>query len=77
MRKMRDQVAVGKLLKARRKAHKITLNIVVQELERLNIKCSRPNLGRIEKGNITLRADILAALCHIYEVSMEEIMFSK
>lgn len=77
MRKLRTQIAIGKLLRATRKAHKITLNIVFEELKGYEVQCSRSNLGKIEKGKVALRADILAALSNIYNISMEEIMFEK
>lgn len=53
------------------------LSVVIAEIKELNVKCSRANLGKIENGDISCRADILGALSLIYEVDPRKILFNK
>lgn len=77
MRKLRNQVSIGKFLKECRAAHQMPLSVVIAEIKELNVKCSRANLGKIENGDISCRADILGALSLIYEVDPRKILFNK
>lgn len=53
------------------------LCVVIEELKDLNVKCSLANLGKIETGSITCRADILGALCLIYELELNDVLYFK
>lgn len=68
---------IGKKLKEIREQAKMPQDVAVECLKDIKINCSKPNLSKIERGLITCRADILAGLCLIYEVSPELILYSE
>jgi hypothetical protein len=53
------------------------LCVAIVEMQELKVKCSRSNLGKIENGDISCRADILGALSVIYGIDPREILFMK
>lgn len=66
---------IGKHLKKLRSDRKMTLNEVVAYLSLYRIKCSKSNLDRLELENSPPRADVLAGLALIYEVTTDEIVY--
>jgi transcriptional regulator with XRE-family HTH domain len=66
---------LGKFLKKLRESKKMTLLEVSAYLSMHRIKCSHANLSRIEGGIQTPKADTIAALAIIYEISSDEILF--
>lgn len=52
------------------------LVVAIEYLKDLKIQCSKPNLAKIELGDVACRADILAGLCHIYEVDINEVVYN-
>lgn len=66
---------IGKELKRIREAHGMPQDVVVESLMDNRIKCSKPNLSKIERDLISCRADILAALCLIYEISTDLVLY--
>ena len=75
MRRLRSQSMIGKMLRQAREAKDMPLCVVVEELKDLRIRCSLPNLGKIETANISCRADILGALCLIYDIAPEKVLY--
>lgn len=75
MRRIRKQHMIGKALRQARASKNMPLCVVIEELKDLKIKCSLANLGKIETGNISCRADILGALCLIYDITPEKILY--
>jgi len=66
---------LGKFLKKLRESKRMTLLEVSAYLSMNRIKCSHANLSRIESGIQTPKADTIAALAIIYEISADEILF--
>ena len=66
---------IGKYLKGLRKNKGLLHDQVVIELSDLGIDCSQSNLSRIELDHSTIRADILAGLCIIYEVDPRVVLY--
>lgn len=75
MRRLKRQSAIGKTLRSARESKDMPLCVVTEELKDLKVKCSLANLGKIETGNISLRADILGALCLIYEIEPVDVLY--
>lgn len=76
MRRLTTQAMIGKALRKARESKKdMPLCVVIGELKELKVKCSLANLGKIETGKISCRADILGALCLIYKVAPEEVLY--
>ncbi len=75
MRKLRATLSFGKELRKARLQKRMPLCVVVEELKELRVQCSIANLGKIETGEISCRADILGALCLIYEINPELILY--
>lgn len=75
MRRLRKQSMMGKMLRQARAGKEMPLCVVIEELKDLKIKCSLANLGKIETGTISCRADILGALCLIYDVNPEDVLY--
>lgn len=75
MRKLRAKNSMAKELRKARLQKQMPLCVVVEELKDLRITCSLANLGKIETGTISCRADILGALCMIYEIKPETILY--
>jgi hypothetical protein len=75
MRRLKRQSAIGKTLRETRLGKNMPLCVVVEELKDLKIKCSLANLGKIETGNISCRADILGALCLVYDINPEDVLY--
>ncbi len=67
--------SAGKFLNKVRKERRMSITEVSAYLSLYKIKCSRTNLARIEADNATIRHDILAGLCIIYDISAEEVLF--
>ncbi len=67
---------IGKELKRIRETKEIPQDVVIESLKDLKIQCSKANLSKIERDLISCRADILAALCLIYEISPDLILFT-
>lgn len=74
-RSLKKQSAIGKALRQARENKKMPLCVVSEDLKDLKVKCSIANLGKIETGNISCRADILGALCLIYEISSDDALY--
>jgi hypothetical protein len=66
---------MGKFLKKCRESHQMPLCVAIAEMQELKVKCSRSNLGKIENGDISCRADILGALSVIYGIDPKDILF--
>ena len=66
---------LGKFLKKIREDKRMTLLEVTAYLQMYRIKCSHANLSRIEAGLQKPKADLVAALAIIYEISTEDILF--
>lgn len=76
MRRLKTQAMIGKVLRQARESKKdMPLCVVISELKELKVKCSLANLGKIETGKISCRADILGALCLIYNISPEDALY--
>ena len=75
MRRLRKQAMMGKALRQARTGKEMPLCVVIEELKDLKIKCSLANLGKIETGGISCRADILGALCLIYDIVPEDVLY--
>ncbi len=75
MRKLRSSKDIAKELRKLRAELDIPLCVVIEELKHLKVKCSLANLGKIEAGEISCRADILGGLCLIYNVSTEIVLY--
>lgn len=72
-RKLRRRI--GKELKRIRELQRMPQDVVIESLKDYKIKCSKPNLSKIERDLISCRADILAALCLIYETSSDLVLY--
>ena len=66
---------IGKYLKKLREKANLSRAEVSRYLSYYEIKCSRTNLIRIEENESPPRADILAGLGMIYEVSVDSIVY--
>ena len=66
---------IGKFLRKVREEKRMSMTEVSAYLSLHKIKCSRTNLSRIESDNATIRHDIIAGLCIIYEISADEVLF--
>ncbi len=75
MRRLKRQSAIGKTLRSARESKDMPLCVVIEELKDLRVKCSLANLGKIETGNISCRADILGALCLVYDITPEDVLY--
>ena len=75
MRRLKRQSAIGKTLRSASESKDMPLCVVIEELKDLRVKCSLANLGKIETGNISCRADILGALCLVYDITPEDVLY--
>lgn len=66
---------MGKTLQKIRMEKKIPQDVIIQELKDMRVQCSKPNLSKLERGHISIRADILGALCLIYEVKPDVVLY--
>ncbi len=66
---------MGKELKRIRETKDIPQDVVIESLKDLKVSCSKANLSKIERDLISCRADILGALCLIYETSPDLILY--
>lgn len=76
MRLVKSNKKLGKELRRLREKQKMPLVVAIEYLKDLKIQCSKPNLAKIELGDVACRADILAGLCHIYEVDINEVVYN-
>lgn len=76
MRRLRKQSQIAKSLRQARVAKEMPLCVVIEELKDLQVKCSLGNLGKVETNQISCRADILGALCLIYSINPEDVLYS-
>ena len=75
MRRLKKQPLIAKALRQSRTNKEMPLCVVIEELKDMRVKCSLANLGKIETGNISCRADILGALCLIYDIKPDEVLY--
>ncbi|MDD9897434.1 MAG: hypothetical protein OXU45_00390 [Candidatus Melainabacteria bacterium] len=75
MRRLKTQKMIAKSLRKARLDSQMPLEVVIEDLKDLKVKCSRANLNKVEIGQISCRADILAALCLIYDIKVEEVLY--
>lgn len=73
--KMKTQKAMGKQFKEIREELSMPQDVVIEYLKDMKVHCSKPNLSKIENGLISCRADILGALCIIYEIKPETVLY--
>ncbi len=66
---------MGSYLKKIREKKQMPQDVVIEYFKDLQINCSKANLSKIERDLISCRADILAALCLIYEHDPREVLF--
>lgn len=66
---------MGKKLRQIRESLNMPQDVAVESLRDLKVKCSKPNLSKIERGLVACRADILGALCLIYETSADLVLY--
>ena len=66
---------IGQELKRLRETKTMPQDVVIESLKDLKVSCSKANLSKIERGLISCRADILGALCLIYEISPDLILY--
>ena len=77
MTSLRPNNEIGLILKQARNEHRMQLEVAIEELLEYDVKCSFSNLAKIERGEISIRADILAALCVIYKLNLLEVIYKK
>lgn len=66
----------GGRLKELREDLDMPLDVVVEFLKDLKIKCSKASLSRIENNIVVCRMDIFAGLCLIYETRADRVLFT-
>ncbi len=66
---------IGKALKEYREKSKMPQDVAIECLKDLKIACSKPNLSKIERDIIKCRADILAGLCLVYDVDINDVVY--
>jgi transcriptional regulator with XRE-family HTH domain len=75
VKRLRDRISIGKILREYRKTKGWPLVEVSELLNDYKITCSRPNLAKIEQGQFRCKADVLAALCLLYEIDINDIAY--
>jgi hypothetical protein len=75
MKQRKLRRTIGKELKRIRETQGMPQDVVIECLKDYKIQCSKPNLSKIERDLISCRADILAALCLIYETSSDLVLY--
>lgn len=77
MTRIKTPKVLGKSLRALREHIKYPLIAVTGFLkDDYRIQCSVTNLAKIERGEFNCKANLLAALCLIYEVSLDEVAYT-
>lgn len=66
---------IGQMLRFAREKKEIPLYLMPEYLREYKIKCSTANLSKIERGLISCRVDIFAALCLIYKLDPSEVLY--
>lgn len=73
--KLRSWREMGKMLQKIRIEKDMPQDVVIECLKDIRVQCSKPNLSKLERGQISIRADILGALCLIYETKPDIILY--
>jgi hypothetical protein len=74
---MRLNKNIGKALLEARLRLKMPLDVVIESLKDEGLKYNKGNLSRIERQIISCRADLLAALCKIYEIDANDVLYDQ
>ena len=76
MKQIKLRKNIGNYLKKIREGKRMPQDVVIEYFKDLKINCSKANLSKIERDLISCRADILAALCLIYEEDPKKVLFT-
>jgi transcriptional regulator with XRE-family HTH domain len=75
-RRLRQDISIGKNLRALRKRNELTQDQVVAKLQVQDIPISREILSQMERGRYSIRISVLLALKDLYKASSFDEFFS-